>query len=58
MAAKKIRSSTSAGCQVESERAARRRASHQPAAKPMTYMSPYQRTASGPTEKMIGSIAG
>src|SRR5204863_8496565 len=57
-AAKKIRSSTSIGRQPEFGCAARLRPSHHATAKPMTYMSPYQRTASGPTEKMIGSICG
>ena len=32
--------------------------SHQAAAKPRRYMSPYQRTASGPMAKAIGSICG
>jgi hypothetical protein len=32
--------------------------SHQAAAKPTRYMRPYQRTASGPIEKAMGSICG
>src|SRR5688572_11141841 len=32
--------------------------SHQAAAKPARYMSPYQRTASGPIENATGSICG
>src|SRR5579863_9336351 len=48
--AKKIRSSTSTGFQVEPGALARRRASHQAPAKPSRYMIPYQCTCSGPTE--------
>src|SRR5690242_8755316 len=36
----------------------RRRPSHHAAAKPVRYMSPYQRTASGPIWKAIGSMSG
>src|SRR5688572_24192984 len=32
--------------------------SHQPIAKPARYMSPYQRTASGPIENAMGSMLG
>src|SRR3954467_11648117 len=39
-------------------RAMRRVASHQPMANPARYMRPYQRTASGPMEKAIGSMFG
>lgn len=35
-----------------------RKPSHQAAAKPATYMSPYHRIASGPIEKAIGSMLG
>ena len=58
IAAKKIRSSTSTGFQVEPGLAARRRASHQPAMKPTTYMSPYQWILTGPSASAIGSIVG
>src|SRR5918994_2181575 len=63
-AAKKIRSSTSSGFQVEPGSAARRLPSHHAAAKPTTYMSPYQRMAIGPIgpigpkDAMTGSIDG
>src|ERR1044071_8405221 len=36
----------------------RRRPSHQAAAKPARYISPYHRTASGPTWNAIGSMSG
>src|SRR6185295_18062112 len=36
----------------------RRMPSHQAAAKPARYMSPYQRTASGPIWKAMGSMSG
>ena len=39
-------------------RLARKRASHQASTKPMTYMSPYQRTWMKPIEKMTGSMSG
>ena len=57
-AAKKMRSSTSIGFQVEPGMAARRRASHQPATKPTTYMIPYQCTLTGPTASATGSTSG
>src|SRR5579863_2832276 len=48
---KNTKSSTSFGFQVELGCAARRRASHQPAAKPSRYMMPYQCTLIGPIWK-------
>src|SRR6202162_4380614 len=48
---KNTKSSTSFGFHVELGFAARRRASHQPAAKPSRYMMPYQCTLIGPIWK-------
>ncbi len=58
IAAKKIRSSTSTGFQVEPGALLRLRASHQAAMKPITYMSPYQWILTGPSCSATGSNSG
>ena len=55
-ATKKIMSSTC--CAVHPLLAARRRPSHHAATKPSRYISPYQRTFSGPSATATGSISG
>src|SRR6478735_8340563 len=56
--AQKMRSSTSSLVQVLPGLAAWRRASHQAAANPTTYMMPYQWICKGPRCRATGSISG